>query len=244
MNKHLSALILLTIFFSPLSASSQERLIFHHIPKNGGTTARYLLRPKFKKDEIYPEYFMYNIDQESKEWYRPYKLIGGHFPFFYFKHIPGRRITFLRDPIQRILSAHQFWKRFWMGKARTFELCREFQIPFGDPLVVMENHQVRFLSGLDPNDLSIPIEKHLKSAKKNLEKEFFFFGFVEQIDESMRKLFTMLGFPTPNKIPIRNASKPETYSEETLQALRDRNQADIELYNFAKKLYKKRFNDK
>jgi len=231
-------LILLSLFSTLLSEQSQERLIFVHIPKNGGTSIRTLLYPRFDKEEVYFRYFVHNIADKPSDWYLPYKFICGHFPLFYIKQIPGKRITFLRDPLQRVLSAHQYWERYW--KKRTLRFARELQLPPGDPLETMQNHQTRFLSGLDPNDPSISIEQHLKLAKKNLKK-FFFFGFLEELDESMHKLFALLDFPLPQDIPKRNVSKQETYSEETLQAIRDRNKADIELYEFAKKLYTKRF---
>jgi hypothetical protein len=239
MHKLLCFLILLGLFSPLLSEHShQERLIFVHIPKNGGTSIRTLLYPRFNKEDVYFRYFVYNIEEKPSDWYLPYKFICGHFPLFYIKQIPGKRITFLRDPVQRVLSAHQYWNRYW--KKRTLKFARELQLPPGDPLETMKNHQTLFLSGLDPNNPSISIEKHLKLAKENLKK-FFFFGFVEQIDESMQRLFVLLNFPPPKDIPRRNVSKPETYSKETIRAIKNRNRADIELYDFAKKLYNERF---
>jgi len=240
--KTLSLLLLSILFFSPLSSAQEgDRLIFHHIPKNGGITTRTLLELNFDKSDITRPYFMHHLTQKPTEWFLNHRLVRGHIPFFYLQQVPGKRITFLREPIKRVLSAHQFWKRFHQSRDAPHLPTMHFPMTNEDPLISMKNHQTLYLSSFDPEDKSIPIERHLKSAKENLRTRFFFFGITEKLNESLPILFEHLGFPTPKTIPRLNTSNPEVYSKKLLEEIKERNRADIELYRFAKELYMKKF---
>lgn len=108
-----------------------------------------------------------------------------------------------------------------------------------DPIETAENIACRFLSKLDPFDLTISIERHLESAKETLVNDFDFVGITEQMDESIALFCTLLGWKIPPEIPIHNTTnrEGEHYSQELLASIAERNWADIELYTFATQLF-------
>jgi hypothetical protein len=85
----------------------------------------------------------------------------------------------------------------------------------------------------------------LEIAKKRISDEFLFFGLMERFDESLHLLTYTLGWrPIQNYRKKMVAPKPnrlEDIPAETIEAIRDRNQLDIELYNYAADLFKKRY---
>jgi len=168
----------------------------------------------------------------------PYKVIRGHFLFSYFKDLPGKRFTFLRDPIERVLSAERYSKT---GRNTNMSVTHLF--PPGPPINVLQNNQCKYLSSLNIYDPNISDEEHLKSAKYNLEHHFFFVGITEDLDKGIPILCSLLGFDIPFEVPKLNTTTTpeEGYPEELIQEIKERNLADIELYKFAKKLYERTY---
>lgn len=228
--------------FSSPPKNKQLPLIFVHVPKTGGQTVIALVDHHFNIQDICPAYFYYNMDLQPKENLPYYKLLRGHFFYSQVRHLQGKKITFLREPVKRALSEHRFWFRYNRGPQPN-ALMRFHFLPEGDPLYVMSNHQCLFLSSFDPRDPTVTIKQHLESAKANLENDFWFVGITEDLDNGMRTLYSMLGWGDPGPIPRKNATKPtnEKFSDELLNGIRQRNWADIELYQFAKQLYTTRF---
>jgi len=173
-----------------------------------------------------------------------YNLIQGHFLVPRFKDLPGKRITFLRDPVQRVLSAHRYYIQ---RLNRNNELmCLQHLCPPGPPLIALKNQQCRFLSTLDINDPTITDRQHLESAKYNLKNNFFFVGITEDLNHALPILATLLGFDPPATVPMMNRTRKTNgqYSATLLEEIRNRNLEDIELYLFAKKLYETKFKHK
>jgi hypothetical protein len=224
------------------STNQQEPLIYVHVPKTGGQSVIALLDPHFQRNEICPAYFYYNMDTQPKDSLTTYKLLRGHFFYAQVRHLRGKKITIIREPVKRTLSEHRFWLRYNRGPLPN-ALVRLHFLPPGDPLYVMSNHQCLFLSSYDPRDPTITIEQHLKSAKENLANDFWFVGITEDLDNAMRTLHSKLGWAIPSEIPRRNSTRPtgETYTSEFLEEIRTRNWADVELYEFAKELYTTRY---
>ena len=225
-----------------LPAAPEEPVIFVHVPKTGGQTVANLIERHFARKSIYPQYFYYNYASKPGDDPQKYSLIRGHIFYAQLRNLHGKKVTFVREPVLRTLSEHRFWLRFNRGPNNN-SLVRLHFLPPGDPLYVMSNHQCLFLSSYDPRDPAISIQQHLSSAIENLTNDFWFVGITEDLDNGIRTMFSKLGWDIPDKIPHTNSTKPtdETFSEELLEEIRQRNWADIQLYSVAKQLYETRF---
>lgn len=97
-----------------------KRLIFLHLPKNGGTTFKSVLHSKYAEEEIFQvgpnEQGDWNLDefkalpQVDKD---RYLLLAGHFNFGLhteFTH-PFEYVTMLRHLVERTVSFYEFVKR-------------------------------------------------------------------------------------------------------------------------------------
>lgn len=223
--------------------SQEDKLVYVHIPKSGGITVESLICNRFHaKDckrvylEVQTTFQKYKL--ETYEDYKDKKFIHGHF-FLYQKEFEGfNKITFLRDPVARVLSEQRHCVD--VGKRDPWELEFHLLPPLGDPIDTANNVACLVLSALDPKDPSIPIETHLDHAKYNLAKKFFFVGITEKMEDSMNLLYRKMGWPLPEEIPVFNTTdSSRKYPAEILEGIRKRNWADIELYQFALKLFEK-----
>ena len=219
----------------------KEPLIFVHVPKTGGQSVAALLDPHFARKQILPGYSYSALDKNPIKDPTPYQLVRGHFFYAQLRHLHGKKITFLREPVKRTFSEHRFWCQFKNSPSPNWLSVFHF-LPPGDPLYVMSNHQCLFLSSYDPRDPAVTIQQHLDSAMENLANDFWFVGITEDLDNGIRTLFSMLGWAEPLTIPRKNSTKPssETFPDNIVEQIRQRNWADIQLYEFAKQLYTSR----
>lgn len=218
---------------------AEAPLIFYHIPKTGGTTVTSLLNQQFPRSSICPDNFYYELNNRTLSELMNYRFIRGHF-FFHSQllAIPeAKRIVFLRDPVERVLSEQRFFERHYSN--RPDDLYKEHFLPPGPPIQTAKNQQCLFLSSLDPTDPTISDAHHLESAKHNLEHAFFFIGLMEKMNESITKLYNLMGWQLPKNIPKHQITQENPRLRDTplLQAIAERNWADIELYEFAKALF-------
>jgi hypothetical protein len=121
-------------------------------------------------------------------------------------------------------------------------LYRDHFLQPGDPINTACNQCCIFLSSFSPNHPNVSIEDHLASAKQNLRDSFFFIGSVDDLENSIHNLFDLLGWDRLTIIPQLQTTdiKLKELDEAILNGIRERNWADIELYNYAKQLMAQR----
>lgn len=212
---------------------SEEKIIFVHIPKSGGVSISSLFMNEFDLCQIN------NNGSNTISLY----AYGFHFSLYEIDQMlplnDFKLITFLRNPIDRVISEH----KYCMGKhGADPQILRAHRLPpTGDPLETASNEMCKILSGLNDQDERISISEHLESSKEALRNRFFFVGITEKMEESLHLLYSLLNWNTPQEVPHLNATETtEIFSQEILQAIAERNWADIELYEYALSLYEKR----
>jgi hypothetical protein len=232
--------------------SRKETLIFIHIPKTAGITLRDIV------DTQYDRHACYKIDGERiAESVAEFKALPaarkgkirvmvGHMPFGLDEFLPqpSRYITFLRHPVDRIVSHYYFVLRDptnylheeVAGRGMTL---RDYAI--SGIATELDNGQTRYLS----NSLDLPYWKctreHLEIAKHNL-KRCALVGLTERFDESLLMLKERLGWGRVFYMP-RNVTasriRLESLTGYDLAGIETSNALDLELYDFARTLFER-----
>jgi hypothetical protein len=239
-----------------LDANGSEPLLaFVHIPKTAGGTVISMFAAAYSKDAIRdagnyfrnPEGTPAKVVRRSKSGGR---VLGGHIPYGLLRqHLPTntRYLTFLREPVDRVLS--QYWRHIRRkdpshagrvkqrpGKKSRAESLEEAFIEMRLPEI--NNLATRFLCGLPSPLGNLPVSA-LDDAKENLSK-FEFVGIQERFDESLVLLQRMLGL---GRVPYedRHVSSDRPSVDEIPDAHRalieEYNQLDTELYRFGLGLF-------
>ncbi|MDQ0218889.1 sulfotransferase family 2 domain-containing protein [Peribacillus cavernae] len=215
-------------------SNSGELLIFSHIPKTAGTTIRRIIDNQYDKTRIirFPQ-----LDMLSAEQLNQTEVLYGHCRFGVHRHFDQSfsYITMLRDPVERIISTYYFALR--SPKNRMHEKVKNMSFPdfiFDEtrdgrsPLV---NHQTRFLSGEKIPDL--------EKAKENMHEHYTVVGLTEMFDES---IFLMKKYLDWNEIDYsssnvtNNRPKQNDMPKEVIELIREKNDLDYRLYEYAKQL--------
>jgi len=236
-----------------------EALIFLHIPKTAGTTLNRIIEWQYNPLSIFTiDPYGIRATAErfktlSEERRRRLRVVRGH--LFYGIHeflLQGASyITMLREPVARLVSTYRFILR-----RPLHPLHRRFKVErLGvEDLIRLtpnrQNLQCRFIAGVgrieDVDVLTKPAEaaprgicdeRLLEIAKENLMRSFRVVGLTERFEESLLLMTTALGW----KISFyenRKVSKIRSPVEPRLvELIREHNRLDIELYNFATKLF-------
>lgn len=217
-----------------------KKLIFLHIPKNGGMTFHSLLNRNFNKEKIYDIKVINNerlsvdefialpqVERDKIDLLKGHMLFGLH---NYFSD-ESEYITFLRKPEDRVLSLYHYLK-----KKKDFKIRN--QVPFENlsfrdfvetiEIPELHNAQIRLLSGLE-NESE---EKMLEKALYNLKHHFAFVGFQEQYDASLIMLSKKFnwGLPYYKKQNVGQYTKT-SIDEETKRIINEKNRGDLRLYS-------------
>lgn len=170
------------------------------------------------------------------------QFMYGHAPYSQLTEFSQgfKRVTFLRDPIARVLSE----QRYVLDKIHIEPDVKAVRIdhflpPVGDPIDMASNVACKMLSRLDPFDPTIPMERHLESAKEVLVNDFDFVGITERMDESIQLFCDLIGLEKPDEVPVHNTteSKRPPYPQSILDGIAERNRFDQELYQFAQEIF-------
>jgi hypothetical protein len=221
-------------------------IIFLHLPKTGGVTLRRTLKWKYAPHMLNfetltkPAKSLGDVPLSER---RNARVLTGHLHYGVHDFIPRRceYITLLREPIARVVSYYYYilgHPKHW----RHAELVRsgmsldEFVQTSAERGV--ENDQTRMLSGRGAGELDAGTlgRKALDEAKRNLEK-FLIVGLTERFDESFILIRRALAWKFPLYVTANVSTRPKPASEAAVELIRQRNQLDLELYEFARGLF-------
>ena len=229
--------------------------IFLHIPKAGGNTLFSIL------DRIYGKEHIYDIDLCGGDWdaaskgfidlsqkdKEKIKVLRGHMHYGLHKHFvsqSAKYITFLRDPVERIISHYYFVLR--SNEHYLYDIVTKNKMTLLDYATSnisweLDNGMTRSISGENRIQLNNCTQEVLDKAISNLKTNFIFFGLTERYDESIILLKNKLkwsDYPFYRKLNI--GKKKKEVSSEIISIIAQRNKYDVALYNWAAN----EFNDK
>ena len=231
----------------------KSKLIFQHLPKCGGTTFNSILMQNYSKDETFSIEVIDGIRLNTNEFIsltsakkEKINLLKGHMEFGLHENFVSKAdyITFLRNPIERIVSYYYYVKRRPNhGLFRTNDFTNETtlhefvtKIKRGD----INNGQIRFISGINDTE-----EKMLEKAIYNIDNHFSHVGLLERFDESILLLQKMYNwkktyYKVNNK--TQNRKSIDNIKPETIQAIKKLNNGDLILYNKMSQLFNESVN--
>ena len=224
-------------------------ICFCHMIKTAGTTLYYIFRRNFGINYVLVEKSDFNTgDLRWLLGVNPrLRILSGHSlrsNLSLESVIPGiRYITFLRHPVDRVISHYNF------GLNRGYH-CSSYQDFIRT--TSERNYQLKFLIGkqnTSERDCRVD-ESDLACARNILLKDYSFVGIVEHFDESLALMKHVLQMPSLNTgYDRRNVTQVEAVSrreltQELIDETSDLNEFDCQLYDYAVKNIYNGYKDK
>jgi hypothetical protein len=197
----------------------QEKIVFLHLPKSGGSTLHELLVKWKSEEEVCPErhnkLHTFFVGELVK-----YRVFSGHYDYISTQLIPGPKaiITMFRNPIDRLVSLYNFQKahndeviekeKLYLARlANTHSMVDFFQLDEIRNHPSINNAMTRMLSQRLQSHWEHKIHSASYVDSSDLEKAFkalqemCAFGFVERYEQSVAWIFKSLGLVVPDVIP-------------------------------------------
>lgn len=189
-----------------------KKCVFLHIQKTAGTTLQGTARQIFGNEGVWShgDCYLHTMEEAAKVGF-----LSGHFGSVYASRFSARRyyLTFLRDPIKRILSLYRYLRTSDVaGSEPLQEFARSLSLADfleramnSENYIYVDNVQAWQLAhGWGPEQLhgeyrdqsSVPKEEMLQEATAALE-QMDFVGFTESASRDSRKVLKDLGWSTP-----------------------------------------------
>lgn len=210
--------------------------MFLHIPKTAGVSVRSLVaerHPGLRCGFVYKPVDQLT-DREIRR-LRVAEVVYGHYSFGFHNQlgVDGRYVTFVREPVARVLSMfdqfskvddNPFYRRISDGETLA-------DLIESGASEMLNNHMTRILAGpVDPAPSNDPAM--LTAALRNVEDAFDAVGVVERMGESIVAVAEVLRWPDVPTPGYENRSSHA--AREVDPALRriieDANRLDLELY--------------
>lgn len=230
--------------------SHLKKALFLHIQKTAGSSLVNLARKHYRPSLISHGDF----DGHSPNEFTNIKFVSGHFGYDFARSLIDDRysFTFLRNPIERVLSFYYFHRTRKVNEfpitriAQTLELDDFLALGLKDPYIKERiwNNQTWQLAHGYASDYSINdfsedalMEKSIGNLKK-----FTHIGFVETFEQDIEEILPNLGIKYSNSKPITKINK--TYNrlhinelpESSLTIINELTSLDVKLYKYAQSI--------
>lgn len=227
-------------------------LLFLHIPKTAGTTLNVILSDNFDEDRILDVYTDEHSRQLSETTYDDmagYDLVRGHifiadYDAVFDGPVPMRLFTFLREPVERVISEYTFLKTW--PKSHLYRYLNENRVSLTEYVTSDapqlrrrgSNTMVNSLSGTVSDDL----DERLAVAWNNLSSRFTCFGLQERFDESLLLLKQNLGLTQTfyERQNVQTVRAMKTITPGELDTIKEHNLYDMTLYDLASREFERR----
>lgn len=245
---------------------AEEKVVFLHLPKCGGTTLHALLQAWYGADLVHQERFN-GLYRATAADLAAHCVFSGHYDYYSTTLVPGapRRITFLRDPLARLVSLYNFHRAHTpeiieqqnltlVRWAHQFDIDTYFARPEVRAHAAINNSMVRYLS----NEPQVPyaggphetrLDVLYEQAAENLSR-FDFVGFMDDYDASVARLARILGKPPVETVEKRQVLddlmersngmrriEKQTPSPETVDRIEELIEYDRLLYDGAREIF-------
>jgi hypothetical protein len=227
-----------------LAISNKERatdniIIFVHIPKTGGTTLCSIIEKQYRDYYDIAQLKIPLSQYLKKNDTKRLEVIRGHFSFGIHRLLPQDKhtyITILRDPIERVISAFYYIRRSKPHKlhniVKNITLYEFVTNKRFDHQTL--NKQTHMLAGKKDADL--------QEAKNNLKKYFSVVGITKRYEETLYVMGKKLEWKIDNykkRKVTQNRPTVEEIPKDVIKIIRNKNQKDMKLYQFANTLLDK-----
>ncbi|MEW6077217.1 MAG: sulfotransferase family 2 domain-containing protein [Thermodesulfobacteriota bacterium] len=227
--------------------------LFLHIQKTAGTAVVRTVSGYYEKVVSHLDYHGCRPDDLDRT-----DFVSGHFGYGFARELMPSRycFTFLRDPVERVLSFYYHCRRSDPGQYPVYRLAREksldefLDLALEQPQVMsyVWNHQTwqlacgwgnrdgRYIVDYDPEQMITDARDHLA--------EFDYIGFTETLDRDMAVILERLKITLSAGIPRINAGgarpRPEDLPSSTRSRLRRITEMDQMLVDHARSLRRSR----
>ncbi|MDR5172939.1 sulfotransferase family 2 domain-containing protein [Methylobacillus flagellatus] len=229
---------------------SLKPALFLHIQKTAGTTLVNLIRQSYGNENVIShgdfiinhELFVpretgteLDVTVRQPDVYAQVPFVSGHFGFNYAKHlIPGRfAFTFLRNPVERVLSFYYFCRSRNPAQYKIYDLAQRFSLTeflalgLHNPEVkafIWNNQTWQLASGIGDlhwrETLGSPPIDMLNAALEHLDA-FSYVGFAESYEYDRDRILEALGVSVPHQRIVSNATPGRPIFEELPKQTRD-----------------------
>ena len=236
---------------APAVGARDQALVFLHLPKCGGTTLNRIIEWEYNPLRVFsidPVLFLWSYKKLNR-W--PAKRLAGmqvfkgHMPFGIHQRLPqsSTYITFLRDPVERVISAYFFARNYrlhplhrWISKLTLEEYVR---------LSPNHNVQCKYLSGrpfVGDYHAGPCTPEMLEMAKQNLTKYFSLVGLTERFEEGLAILKIMFGWEIAKYAKFnvtKSRAKKHSLPASTVEQIAERDKYDVALYEYSVPLFER-----
>jgi hypothetical protein len=226
--------------------SSNEAVIFLHLPKTAGTTLNRLIEWE------YPLSQMYSVDPVLFEWSAAHlrrlpkrrllktRMFKGHMLFGLHEALPqpATYITVLRDPVERVLSAFYYMRSYKLHPLYWKFRRENWTIEQFVERSTRDNVQCKIIAGADYH--APCTEEVARKALDNLTRFFSVVGLSERFEESLALMKLRFGWELKSYSSFnvtRSRPKRDELARATLDLIAEKNSFDVALYKWATKLF-------